>query len=63
MIQRTGKLYLNRYDEERPIFDEKGNRFPWFKDSNMEMLNTIIEKQNNDLLNLIHKDRQIAPKF
>ena len=63
MIKRNGKLYLNRYDEDKPIFNEKGNRFPWFVNPNMEMLDNIIKTQNKSLLNLIKKDRQIAPKI
>ena len=63
MIKRTGKLYLNRYDEDKPIFDEKGNRFPWLVDSNIEILNNIILKQEVKLKKLINKNRQIAPKI
>jgi hypothetical protein len=63
MIKRTGKLYLNRYDEDKPLFNEKGNRFPWFVDPNMEMLNNIIQKQDKMLKSLIKKERQIAPKI
>jgi len=63
MIKRSGKLYLNRYDEDKPIFNEKGNRFPWFVNSNMEMLNNIIQKQDKMLQTLIDKDRQITPKI
>ena len=63
MIKRSGKLYLNRYDEDKPIFNEKGNRFPWFVNSNMEMLNNIIMKQDKIIKTLIDKDRQITPKI
>ena len=63
MIKRTGKLYLNRYDEDKPIFNEKGNRFPWFVEQNMKMLDNIIYKQDEMLKSLINKDRQITPKI
>jgi len=63
MIKRTGKLYFNRYDEDKPIFNEKGNRFPWLVDSNIEILNNIILKQELKLKKLINKNRQIAPKI
>ena len=63
MIKRSGKLYLNRYDEDKPIFNEKGNRFPWLVDSNIEILNNIILNQENKLKKLINKDRQITPKI
>ena len=57
MIKRTGKLYLNRYDEDKPILDEKGNRFPWLEDSNIVTLDNIIQKQDKILKSLINKDR------
>jgi len=63
MIRRTGKLYLNRYDEDKPIFNEKGNRFPWFYQENTVILDNIIQKQDKILKSLIKKDRQIAPKI
>ena len=63
MIKRSGKLYLNRYDEDKPIFNEKGNRFPWLVDSNIKILNDIILNQENKLKKLINKDRQITPKI
>jgi len=63
MIKKTGKLYLNRYDEDKPIFNEKGNRFPWLIDSNIEILNNVLLKQEKRLKNLIDKNRQIAPKI
>jgi len=63
MIRRTGKLYLNRYDEDKPVFNEKDNRFPWFVDTNMEMLNNIILEQDKMLKSLIKKERQITPKI
>ena len=63
MIKRNGNLYLNRYDEDKPIFNEKGNRFPWFVDPNMTMLDNIILKQDKMLKSLIKKDRQITPKI
>jgi len=63
MIKRAGKLTLNRYDEDKPIFNEKGNRYPWFTNSNVEILDSIIQKQQNSLLKLINKERQITPKI
>ena len=63
MIERYGKLIFNRYDEERPIINEKGNRIPWFDGSHLEMLDTIIQKQSQSLMKLINKNRKITPKI
>ena len=63
MIKRSGKLLFNRYDGDRPIFNEKGNRIPWFNGTNMEILDAVIQKQHNSLVLLINKERQIAPKI
>jgi len=55
MLKRTGKLLFNRYDEEKPIFNEKGNKIPWFDNTNMEILDNIIQEQHRNLLKLINK--------
>jgi len=57
MIKRTGKLVNNRYDEDKPLFRGKGNRIPWFVNSNVEMLDNIIQNQQNSLIRLINKER------
>tara|TARA_B100000963_G_C22329284_1_gene537885 strand:+ start:108 stop:596 length:489 start_codon:yes stop_codon:yes gene_type:complete len=63
MIQRDGKLIFNRYDQERPILNEKGNRIPWFNISHLQMLDTIIQKQAQSFQKLIQKNRKITPKI
>ena len=55
MINTSGKLLFNRYDEEKPIFNEKGNRIPWFVNSNIQMLDDIIQEQHETLIELIDK--------
>ena len=55
MIKRSGKLLFNRYDEDKPIFNEKGNRIPWFTNSNIEMLDDIVQEQHEKLIELIDK--------
>ena len=55
MIKRSGKLLFNRYDEDKPIFNEKGNRIPWFINSNIEMLDDIVQEQHEKLIELIDK--------
>ena len=64
-IQKNGSLVFNRYDEENPIFNAKGNKIPWFHKSRLEMLNDIIQRQSIALNKKINtnsrKQRQIAP--
>ena len=55
MIKRSGKLLFNRYDEDKPIFNEKSNRIPWFTNSNIEMLDDIVQEQHEKLIELIDK--------
>ncbi len=55
MIKRSGKLLFNRYDEDKPIFNEKGNRIPWFTKTNIQILDDIIQNQHENLVNLINK--------
>ena len=55
MIKRTGKLLFNRYDEDKPIFNEKGNRIPWFTKSNIEMLDDLVQEQHIKLIALIQE--------
>jgi len=54
-IKRRGELLFNRYDEDRPIYNEKGNIIPWFEDTNMEMLDNIVQKQHDKMIKLINK--------
>jgi hypothetical protein len=53
MIIRSGKLLFNRYDEAKPIINEKGNRIPWFTNSNIETLNDLVQEQHEKLIGLI----------
>ena len=63
MIQRYDKLVFNRYDEDRPLINDKGNRIPWFDNSYLEMIDQIIQKQDKALHKLINKHRKITPKI
>ena len=63
MIQRYDKLVFNRYDEDRPLINDKGNRIPWFDNSYLEMIDQIIQKQEKALYKLINKHRKITPKI
>ena len=55
MIQRYDKLVFNRYDEDRPLINDKGNRIPWFDNSYLEKIDQIIQKQEKALYKLINK--------
>ena len=57
MLERTDKLLFNRYDEEKPIFNEKGNRIPWFRNSNVKILDDLVQEQHHNLHKLINKQR------
>lgn len=54
-LKKSGKLLFNRYDEDKPIFNEKGNRIPWFINSNIQMLDDIVQEQHENLIELIDK--------
>ena len=65
MIKKNGSLLFNRYDEDKPIANIKRNKIPWFSNSYIEILDSIIQKQHKRLnlkikINSI-KDRQITP--
>ena len=52
-IDEYDHLAFGRYDEPRPIINEKGNKIPWRDMSAMEDINTVIQYQNMKLLKLI----------
>jgi len=52
-IAGHGYLAFGRYDEPRPIINEKGNKIPWRDTSAMDDINTIIQYQNMKLMKLI----------
>lgn len=56
MIKKSGKLLFNRYDEDKPLFNDKGNRVPWFNNSNIEILDNLIQDQNDKLMELINEE-------
>jgi len=53
MIQNLGYLRFRRHDEKRPMYNEKGNKIPWYDYSPMETINIVIQYQNMNLLKLI----------
>lgn len=52
-IEEYGFLSFGRYDEKRPHINETGNKIIWRDSTPMEDINTIIQYQNNLIMNLI----------
>ena len=52
-IDNYGYLAFRRYDEERPLINEKSNKIPWRDTTAMEDINTVIQYQNMKLCKLI----------
>jgi hypothetical protein len=52
-IDEYGYLNFGRYDEPRPIINEKGNKIPWRDTTSMEDINTIIQYQSMNFSKLI----------
>ena len=52
-INEYGYLAFSRYDQERPIINEKGNKIPWRDSSATEDIDTIIQYQLMNLKKLI----------
>ena len=67
MIKRNGKLLFNRYDEDKPLINDKNNRIPWISTPEIEIVNTIILKQwlelEKQIIIDLKKKRYIAPKI
>lgn len=66
MIKKNGKLIFNRYDEERPIYNEKNNKIPWIDINEIDVINNILVKQwsslDTKINNNLKKQRYFAPK-
>jgi len=52
-IDKHDYLAFGRYDEPRPIINEKCNKIPWRDTTAMEDINTVIHYQNMKLLKMI----------
>jgi len=52
-IDNNGYLAFGRYDQPRPVINEKGNKIPWRDTTAMDDINTIIQYQNMKLNKLI----------
>tara|TARA_A100001037_G_C15150059_1_gene638594 strand:+ start:5923 stop:6396 length:474 start_codon:yes stop_codon:yes gene_type:complete len=52
-IDQYGYLAFGRFDQERPIINEKGNKIPWRDSSSIEDIDTIIQYQLMNLKKII----------
>jgi hypothetical protein len=52
-IDNYGYLAFKRYDEPRPLINEKGNKIPWRDDTAIDDISTVIKYQNMKLCKLI----------
>ena len=52
-LEEYDYLLFGRYDEPRPILNEKGNKIPWRDNTAMQDINTLIEYQHINLQKLI----------
>ena len=48
-LDKYGYLAFRRFDEPRPIINEKGNKIPWRDNSSLSDINTVIRYQNMKL--------------
>lgn len=48
-LDKYGYLAFKRFDEPRPIINEKGNKIPWRDNSSLSDINTVIRYQNMKL--------------
>lgn len=53
-ILENDYLKFGRYDEQRPIINENGNKIPWRDNTALEDINTIIQYQHMNLQKLIN---------
>jgi hypothetical protein len=64
IINKNGKLKFGRYDDNKPIRNEKGNIIPWINKDKIIILDDIIQ---DNMLNITHllrtKNRNITPRF
>jgi len=56
MLEEKGYLVFGRYDEERPVFNEKGNRIPWYDESPWDAIDIILQYQQMELASFISRE-------
>lgn len=53
ILERDGSLMFGRYDEPKPLYNEPGNRLPWFEGDPFYELQTLFKYQRYCLQTLI----------
>tara|TARA_B110001469_G_scaffold109754_1_gene111109 strand:- start:841 stop:1017 length:177 start_codon:yes stop_codon:yes gene_type:complete len=56
MLEEKGYLVFGRYDEERPVFNEKGNRIPWYDESPWDVIDIILKYQQAELDSFVSRE-------
>ena len=56
MLEEKGYLVFGRYDEERPVFNEKGNRIPWYDESPWDAIDIILKYQQAELDSFVSRE-------
>tara|TARA_B110000495_G_C22965558_1_gene566236 strand:+ start:984 stop:1409 length:426 start_codon:yes stop_codon:yes gene_type:complete len=54
-LDKYGYLAFKRFDEPRPVINEKGNKIAWRDDSALDDIDTILRYQTMKLQKLINK--------
>ena len=60
ILERDGTLMFGRYDKPKPLYNELGNRIPWFEGVPFHEIGTLFEYQKHCLHSLI-KEREVTP--
>ena len=55
LLDKYGYLAFKRFDEPRPVINEKGNKIAWRDDSALDDIDTILRYQTMKLQKLINK--------
>ena len=60
ILERDGTLMFGRYDKPKPLYNESGNRLPWFEGDPFHEIETLFTYQRHSLRSLI-KEREVTP--
>jgi hypothetical protein len=60
ILERDGALMFGQYDKPKPLYNDLGNRIPWFEGEPFHELEALFEYQRHRLRSLI-KEREITP--
>jgi hypothetical protein len=60
ILERDGTLMFGRYDKPKPLYNELGNRLPWFEGDPFHEIGSLFTYQRHSLRSLI-KEREVTP--